>query len=140
MPRKSAGSHAGDYSIGWGRPPTSTRWKPGQSGNSKGRSKGTKNLITALEETLNAKVKVHDRGKVRRMTALEAIVKRLVHDALKGDHKAISVVLGYEPELAREIASRAHTFNDMAEFPENDADATARAAATYFKMIRGGRS
>ena len=41
-----------DYEIGYGRPPKQTRFKPGQSGNPKGRPRGRKNVHTILEETL----------------------------------------------------------------------------------------
>ena len=30
-----------NYEVGWGRPPQASRWRPGQSGNPKGRPKGT---------------------------------------------------------------------------------------------------
>jgi Family of unknown function (DUF5681) len=41
-----------DYKVGKGRPPLSTRWKPGQSGNPKGRPKGAKNMMTCFREAL----------------------------------------------------------------------------------------
>ena len=31
------------YEVGYGRPPSATRFQPGQSGNPKGRPKGTRN-------------------------------------------------------------------------------------------------
>ena len=49
-------SGAKDYNVGKGKPPKSTRFKPGQSGNPKGRPKGRKNLKTELDEVLNATV------------------------------------------------------------------------------------
>ena len=58
---------------GWGRPPKLTRWKPGQSGNPKGRPRPKKNQSTFLQETLERKLQIEERGEVRTITALEAI-------------------------------------------------------------------
>jgi hypothetical protein len=38
------------YEVGYGKPPEATRFKPGQSGNPKGRPKGAKNKRPALHE------------------------------------------------------------------------------------------
>jgi hypothetical protein len=48
----------GDSSIGYGRPPMHTRFKPGQSGNVKGRPRGSKNLTTTMTKELNQKVTI----------------------------------------------------------------------------------
>lgn len=121
---------AGDYRVGKGRPPLATRWKPGQSGNLRGRPKGTKNLTTILEQALSQKLQVRDKGKTRQISALEAIARRLVHDAVKGDLKAIKLLLGYEPEIARKVA----TFDDIDEITGDD-DA-ARSAQAYLRLVR----
>ena len=44
------------YEVGYGKPPKHTRFQPGQSGNPRGRPKGTKNLKTDLEEELSERV------------------------------------------------------------------------------------
>jgi Family of unknown function (DUF5681) len=93
----------GDYEVGKGRPPESTQWKPGQSGNPKGRPKGAKNLATIFHEALQQKFQIEERGKSRMITAREGIVIRLVNQALKGDIKATAFVLAKEPEIARQL-------------------------------------
>ena len=65
-----------DYEIGKGRPPVNTRWRPGQSGNPRGRPRGSKNLINFLAEALNEKIQIQERGKLRPITAREAIIKK----------------------------------------------------------------
>jgi len=42
-----------DYEVGYGKPPKHGQFKPGQSGNPKGRPKGRKNFPVLLEMCLN---------------------------------------------------------------------------------------
>src|SRR5215467_1576536 len=88
----------GNYTVGRGRPPVATRWKPGQSGNPKGRPQGSKNLLTILDKALNKKIRIQENGKWRTITTREAIATRLVHDSIKGNIRAIAFLLNYEPE------------------------------------------
>ena len=80
-----------NYGVGYGKPPG--QFKPGQSGNPKGRPKGAKNLKTVFEEELQAKVPIKEEGKRKKVTKQEAMVKALMLKAMQGDIKAISAVL-----------------------------------------------
>ena len=51
----------GPFEVGFGRPPRSTRFKPGQSGNPNGRPRGAKNFAIAIGQELVARV-VHSAG------------------------------------------------------------------------------
>jgi Family of unknown function (DUF5681) len=82
-----------DYNVGYGKPPKRSRFKPGTSGNPRGRPKGTKNLRTIVRDTLFEKVKVTEGGKVRTMNRVEAIMTGMVAKALKGDLRAATAVL-----------------------------------------------
>jgi len=75
-PKKSKKSSDGNYSVGYGKPPEETRFKSGQSGNPKGRSKGSKNFSTHFEEELSQQVTLVENGKPRRMTKRQALAKR----------------------------------------------------------------
>jgi hypothetical protein len=48
------------YDVGYGKPPPHTRFQKGQSGNPKGRSKGTKNFaaifMTAMRQSSRSKL------------------------------------------------------------------------------------
>jgi hypothetical protein len=53
------------YSIGFGRPPTETRFRPGHSGNPKGRLKGARNSASIVRDTLERKISITARGRKR---------------------------------------------------------------------------
>jgi Family of unknown function (DUF5681) len=81
------------YTVGKGRPPMATRWKPGQSGNPKGRPKGARSIGAVLDNVLRQKVTVTENGKARRIPVLEAMVLRLVNDALRSVPSAVKLLL-----------------------------------------------
>ncbi len=78
---------------GYGNPPKDKQFKPGKSGNPKGRPKGSKNIATILNNALSRKIKIVINGKEIKITKREALFESLVNKALKGDHKAISIIL-----------------------------------------------
>jgi hypothetical protein len=135
MRKTSPKKHSGKYEVGKGRPPLATRWKRGQSGNPRGRPRGTKNLVTFLADALNEKLEIQERGKTRPITAREAIIKRIVHEALKGNLKAANLLLGYEPQISQHTQAIPERLPDTASPQER----TARAAEVYFKLVRGVR-
>src|ERR1700677_251836 len=82
-----------DYKVGKGRPPVETQWKPGQSGNPKGRRKGRQNLASIFYEELNQKVAVVENGKRRMISKAQAAIKQLTNSATKGDPKALQAII-----------------------------------------------
>ena len=82
-----------DYKVGYGKPPKHTRFKPGVSGNPRGRSKGTKNLKTDLMEELGEKILVREGGQAQKVSKQRAVVKTLVARTLKGDARAANLLL-----------------------------------------------
>lgn len=76
------------YEIGYRRPPASGQFRKGQSGNPKGRPKGSNNLLTIIERELAQSIVVSENGRKKTITRMEAIGKRLISDALQGDRKA----------------------------------------------------
>jgi hypothetical protein len=78
-----------DEDVGYGKPPKSTRFKKGQSGNPKGRPKGTKNIASIVGQVCRERVRVKgDNGGTYYMTKIEAIMKQLTNQAARGDMKA----------------------------------------------------
>ena len=81
-----------EYEIGWRKPPVHSRWRPGQSGNPRGRPKGSRNVRTLLEETLRQRVKIHDGGRTRSISKLECILTITVNKAAQGEIKHLLAV------------------------------------------------
>ena len=93
---KSAATHdllekaAGDtYQVGYCKPPVQTQFKKGKSGNPKGRSKGSKNISTLLENAGQKLVTISEDGRTRKITMQDLIVRGLVTKAAKGDTRAV---------------------------------------------------
>jgi Family of unknown function (DUF5681) len=92
-----------DYVVGWGRPPKSTQFPPGKSGNPSGRPRAKKDQVTMFREALEQKIQIEERGVKRSVTVLEAVIKRFTALALRGDLKAIKLLLEFKmaiPEAA----------------------------------------
>ena len=60
------------YETGYGKPPKDHQFKPGQSGNRKGRPAGAKSFKAMILATLREKVTVTVGGKPSKVTRLEA--------------------------------------------------------------------
>mgnify|MGYP003677040595 FL=1 len=81
------------YEVGYKKPPKHSQFKPGQSGNPKGRPSGAKNLSTELLEELHERVRVTEDGKQKTISKQRAMLKSLMAKAVKGDTKAANTLL-----------------------------------------------
>ncbi len=82
-----------DYHVGYKRPPFHTRFKPGQSGNPKGRPAGRRNHKTTIERVMNETVSVREGEKTRHMTKFEAMLQAQTVKGMKGDARSTGVVI-----------------------------------------------
>jgi hypothetical protein len=98
MRRKSTRQKTGgiDYTIGYGRPPTGTRFRPGQSGNPKGRPKGARSAAAMARSALERRISVTEAGSKRSMSVRQVALRRLAEKAISGDAKALSFLLSLE--------------------------------------------
>lgn len=110
--------------VGYRHPPRAFQFKPGQSGNPKGRPKGAKNEATILRELLYRKIPVHQGGKTRRITVLEAILLRFTEDSLKGNTKSAAFLLNRHSAISNTDTSSASD-----ELTEDDRDVLEAFAA-----------
>lgn len=111
---------AGEYEVGYGRPPMHSRFKPGRSGNPKGRPGKSKDLNRLIQAELDKTIPVKEEGRERRISKREAVVTQLINRAIKGDVKPLQLVLAHL-EKHREVEP----------FTPNEADDAALLAALF---------
>ncbi|MGL5254064.1 MAG: DUF5681 domain-containing protein [Brevinema sp.] len=79
--------------IGYKSPPKEAQFSKGQSGNPKGRPKGSKNLKTILLKELDSQISIQEKGKITKVSKQEAFIKGLIANALKGDKYASQILV-----------------------------------------------
>lgn len=89
-----------DYKVGYGKPPARTRFKPGQSGNPKGRRKGALNTDTLIDRELAKKVTVRENGVAKTRTKREVLATTTVNNAISRPGKDREFLLRREAERA----------------------------------------
>jgi hypothetical protein len=91
-----------DEKVGYGRPPTKSRFKPGISGNPKGRPKRDPAAVSdVIKTTLNAPVQYREQGRTKTATRTELGLKKLVQNAVNGDLKAAAALLEFRIQASR---------------------------------------
>ena len=101
--------------VGYGRPPRASQFKPGQSGNPKGRPKGSLNLTTFLARALRETVVVNEGGRRRSITKLEAAVKQLVNKSASGEERAIRQLLALTEAVEARTEAAPSTHESLPE-------------------------
>jgi hypothetical protein len=86
-----------DYEVGKGKPPKHTRFQKGQSGNPSGRRRGSLNVLTDMRDELSGHITTQDGTKISKGRAL---IKALYAQAIKGNVRAIALVMDKIPDLA----------------------------------------
>jgi tetratricopeptide (TPR) repeat protein len=91
MPKKPRDpAHPG--TVGYKSPPPDKQFKPGASGNPRGRPKGLRNRATMTKDAFNRHVDVRSEGKTVKMRAVEAIFRVLTNKAAQGNTRAAALV------------------------------------------------
>jgi hypothetical protein len=110
-----------DYKVGYRKTSEKTRFKKGQSGNPRGRPKGSKSLKTLFAEEWAREITVFVNGKPEKITMKRALVRREVQKGVvHGDIKNL-MALGAFDEV-EEAPQRRLTFTLALDDcpPQND--------------------
>jgi hypothetical protein len=103
----TAGDRAeSEYKVGYGKPPQHTRFKPGTSGNPKGRLPGRPNFKTIVERVAYSEIPICHGGQTRFVSLIEANLLELGLKGAKGDFRCqlgfINTVTAVQPKLTED--------------------------------------
>lgn len=111
--------HDDDYKVGDKNPPLHTWFKPGVSGNPKGRPSGSVGLKQKLEKELRKTVTFTKNGRPTRMTKANVVAQQVTAAAMKGDHKATSLLVRLADDGGATETVKAGAVVDI-PFPDRD--------------------
>jgi hypothetical protein len=83
---------AKEYEVGYRRPPAAGQFKKGQSGNPKGRPKGSLSLGQELKKALLEKTSIKTDGGTMEISVLNAMIKKCLSEMCKGNMKAAEIL------------------------------------------------
>jgi Family of unknown function (DUF5681) len=107
MPKRpNQTDHSAGYDVGYGKPPKTSQFKKGVSGNPSGRKPnqeqvayGPGALGAAIQKELGRKTKVRDGDRVRILTRADVVARKVVHSAMTGSGSASETILRLESRL-----------------------------------------
>ena len=108
--------------VGYKNPPLHSRFQPGQSGNPKGRPKGSKNVRTILREALQRRYRGREGNQEKTKAALEWLVYGSMQRAIAGKPGALRNV--------RDAIALAETAGLLGEEDSSDSATTRPAVET----------
>lgn len=92
------------YLVGYRKPPKHSQFKPGHSGNPRGRPREAKGLKTIVRDTLTAKVSVRTATGDKRMSRMEAVMYKTVELGMKGNPRALAQLISLYSAAVPEAA------------------------------------
>jgi hypothetical protein len=92
---------AGDYEVGYGKPPAKNKFKKGQSGNLKGRPKKQLDLQKLFIAELKSSVTITESGKKIKVSKLQALTKSIIVHAMQGNKNYAKFVLDWIKALPK---------------------------------------
>ena len=109
-PRASVSSEANEtcYAVGYCKPPANSQFKPGQSGNPKGRKKGAQGMKTLAKQMLTERISVRTAGGTKKMTRMDALLHKMVELGMKGNPRMLlGLIQLYEKSVSEHLSSEA---------------------------------
>ncbi len=132
MSRKRGRSDQPGYEVGYGKPPSHTRFQAGRSGNPKGRPKKDTSQENALQRVLAQPIPVMVDGRRKLIPASEALLQKLLQMALAGNIRALNILTRF---VATQEGPRETTLVEDEEMSPDDEDVIAR----YLQRRGGGQ-
>ena len=80
--------------AGYGRPPKDSRFKPGRSGNPRGRPKGVRNLRSDFNEVMTKRVRIREDGELRYVSRQGGTFAEPLRQGVAGRYKSVGPVVG----------------------------------------------
>ena len=84
-----SGKNQGTYKVGYKKPPKEFQWKPGESGNDKGKEIGTVSLTAAIKRRLK------ELSPDQKRTALDWLADNIIQDALEHNNAMRKLIWNY---------------------------------------------
>jgi hypothetical protein len=122
-----------DDGVGYGRPPKASRFKPGMSGNPKGRPK-RKPIAFAevVNQVLDVPIEYLERGRPKVTTRRELTLQKWVDLAIKGDIRAAEHILKIRAQAERDGDPGSETIRVsgwLSDYPGQTAEQKTQDAA-----------
>ena len=131
----TAASKVSSYDVGYAKPPVHSRFKAGQSGNPKGRPKGSKNLDKMIVDILDERIAVNTPTGPRRVPRIEVLLRKLIELGGKGSPRAIEQALRHYSVAQASISAAAPADRDS---PPDVTQADAASLAFLREMLIAG--
>ncbi len=95
---------------GYKNPPKHSRFRPGQSGNPRGRPKKNEDHLTILEKILDEKLNMSVEDKTKKLSVKEGLLRRAIARALKeGRWRDVKEILEYAEKLMDQASTSQRT-------------------------------
>lgn len=146
MDESKKGGKGGDYTVGYGKPPLHTRFKPGENRNPGKRRKRHLTFAEMLAEEMTRLIPVTENGVTKKMSKEQVVIKTLAALAMKGNAKAVQFIINMTDTTHRRADGRqgptarqmVHVKRSYPQFQELLRDIVRKAIAN--DRIRTGRS
>jgi hypothetical protein len=114
-----------NYEVGYGKPPKSTRFKKGASGNPSGRPKKLLDFDEEFLREARSPITIHENGCSRRIAKHKAVIKQLVNNAIKGSSSGLRMYREAYRQASERVAEldaqRARDANrEMEDFKDDE--------------------
>lgn len=120
-PRSKIRTRKKPEQVGYKKPPKHSQFKPGQSGNPKGRPKGARNQDTIVTEIMSCRLEDLKKKDKAKLSNRELVIMKLLEKALKGDQRAIDKVLDLDAKIQAKIAEANNSVSKtLKEIDEHD--------------------